>query len=124
MPMMSGSTPDTPPETTRAIGFSPALAGACAFVSTSDDAPAFVPGSDRAILLEPRDELRETIARRVGTDVLVLVHDHIALLLLHLDRHDLLREATVLACLRRETVAPLGELVGRVTRDPVPPAKV
>src|SRR6266576_4355603 len=66
-----------------------------------------------------RDELRESLERRVGTDVLVLLHDHVALLLLHLDRHDLLGEAAVLARLRREAMAALREFVGRVARDAV-----
>src|SRR5206468_11525745 len=66
-----------------------------------------VPGRDRAVLLEPRDELRESLDRRVGADVLVLVHDHVALLLLDVDRHDLLGEPAVLARLRREAMAAL-----------------
>src|SRR5688500_253975 len=55
------------------------------------------PGRDGAVLLKAGDELREAFACRIGTDVLVLVHDDVALLLLHLDGNDLLRQAAVLA---------------------------
>ena len=81
--------------------------------------PDAVPGGDGAVLLEAGDELRESLARRVGTDVLVLVDDDVALLLLHLDGNDLLGEAAVLARLRRQAVAALRELVGLIARDAV-----
>ena len=51
--------------------------------------------------------------------MLVPVDDRRALLRLHLDGNDLLREATGLARLRRELVRAVGELVGRLATDAV-----
>src|SRR5438876_357761 len=56
---------------------------------------------------------------RVGADVLVLVDRDLALLGLHGDRDDLLAEAAGLARLRRQHVAAIRELVGRLARDAV-----
>src|SRR5438093_7605471 len=76
--------------------------------------PARVARGHGPVLLEPRLEGRELLERRVRADVLVPVDDRRALLRLHLDGNDLLREATGLARLRRELVRAVGELVGRL----------
>ena len=56
--------------------------------------------------------------------MLVFLDGDRALLLLHLDRDDLLREPARLARLRREHVAAVRELIGLLTCDPVLVAKV
>ncbi len=43
MPMMSGSTPHTPPETKRAIGLRPAFLAASADATTTAAAPSLMP---------------------------------------------------------------------------------
>src|SRR3990170_3734040 len=79
MPMMSGSTPQTPPETMRAMGLRPARRGPVVD-------PARVAGRHGASLLEAGLEPGELLERRVGADVLVLVHREGRLLGAHLDR--------------------------------------